>query len=181
MSDDHTLLPSTPTCNPHHNTVLQTLGHPPFLTKLLARRYQHRSYTKMTLHLHFATSTPRCWTHTHTKTHMYQIKHKQTHTLIIKCPHKRIPHTIQAPVHFLVIPKVRDGLTELSRAEERHEAVLGHLLFVAQKVAKQGCELLVGCGWRGGRWCLHPLTVLVLLLCPRGVHAIGCFILFHCS
>lgn len=41
-------------------------------------------------------------------------------------------------MHFLVIPKFRDGLTELSRAEERHEAILGHLLFVAQKVAKQG-------------------------------------------
>lgn len=43
----------------------------------------------------------------------------------------------QAPVHFLVIPKVRDGLTQLSNAEERHEPLLGHLMFVAQKVAKQ--------------------------------------------
>lgn len=43
----------------------------------------------------------------------------------------------QAPVHFLVIPKARDGLTRLSRAEERHKALLGHLLYVAQLVAKQ--------------------------------------------
>ncbi|KAI8473183.1 MAG: kinase C binding protein [Monoraphidium minutum] len=43
----------------------------------------------------------------------------------------------QAPVHFLVIPKDRDGLTRLCKAEERHKALLGHLLFVAQLVAKQ--------------------------------------------
>lgn len=41
-------------------------------------------------------------------------------------------------MHFLVIPKARDGLTQLSCAQERHEAVLGHLLVVAHKVAKQG-------------------------------------------
>lgn len=44
----------------------------------------------------------------------------------------------QAPVHFLVIPKHRDGLTQLSNADDRHEPVLGHLLVVAAKVAKQG-------------------------------------------
>lgn len=43
----------------------------------------------------------------------------------------------QAPVHFLVIPKSRDGLTQLSKAEEKHEALLGHLMFVAQKMAKK--------------------------------------------
>merc|ERR1711934_667140 len=42
----------------------------------------------------------------------------------------------QAPVHFLVIPKVRDGLTRLSRAHEGHKDILGHLLYTAQKVAK---------------------------------------------
>eukprot|EP00803_Ostreobium_quekettii_P002223 evm.model.scf_291.12 EVM.evm.TU.scf_291.12 scf_291:101938-103235(-) len=47
----------------------------------------------------------------------------------------------QGPVHFLVIPKARDGLTRLSRAEERHKAVLGHLLYTAQEVAKkEGCS-----------------------------------------
>ena len=44
----------------------------------------------------------------------------------------------QAPIHFLVIPKQRDGLTQLAAAEERHETILGHLLFVATKVARQG-------------------------------------------
>ena len=46
----------------------------------------------------------------------------------------------QAPVHFLVIPKHRDGLTQLSNAEERHEQILGHLLLVAAKVANQGAQ-----------------------------------------
>ncbi len=50
------------------------------------------------------------------------------------------PRLGQAPVHFLVIPKHRDGLTRLSRAEERHKAILGHLLFVAQLVARQGAQ-----------------------------------------
>ena len=41
-------------------------------------------------------------------------------------------------MHFLVIPKVRDGLTQLSKATEQQEQLLGHLLIVASKVAKQG-------------------------------------------
>ena len=43
----------------------------------------------------------------------------------------------QAPVHFLVIPKRRDGLTRLQSIEERHEQLLGHLLVVASRVARQ--------------------------------------------
>ncbi|KAL6756490.1 kinase C binding protein [Haematococcus lacustris] len=43
----------------------------------------------------------------------------------------------QAPVHFLVIPKVRGGLTRLSKATEASKPLLGHLLYVAQLVAKQ--------------------------------------------
>jgi len=42
-----------------------------------------------------------------------------------------------APVHFLVIPKDKDGLERLSDCDERHKAVLGHLLWVAQHVARQ--------------------------------------------
>ena len=34
----------------------------------------------------------------------------------------------QAKVHFLVIPKVRDGLTMLEKAREDQEELLGHLL-----------------------------------------------------
>eukprot|EP01121_Diplochlamys_sp_Union-15-3_P013574 TRINITY_DN4234_c0_g1_i1.p1 TRINITY_DN4234_c0_g1~~TRINITY_DN4234_c0_g1_i1.p1 ORF type:complete len:136 (-),score=35.74 TRINITY_DN4234_c0_g1_i1:49-423(-) len=41
----------------------------------------------------------------------------------------------QAPVHFLVIP--REPITQLSKTEEKHEALLGHLLFVASKVARE--------------------------------------------
>ncbi|RLN49504.1 hypothetical protein BBJ28_00016023 [Nothophytophthora sp. Chile5] len=43
----------------------------------------------------------------------------------------------QAPVHILIIPKNRDGLTQLANAEERHEGILGHLLYAAKLVAKQ--------------------------------------------
>ncbi|XP_020249903.1 14 kDa zinc-binding protein-like [Asparagus officinalis] len=43
----------------------------------------------------------------------------------------------QAPTHILVIPKVRDGLTGLSKAEESHVEILGYLLYIAKLVAKQ--------------------------------------------
>lgn len=43
-----------------------------------------------------------------------------------------------APVHFLVIPKVKGGLSRLSRATEADKPTLGHLMYVAQQVAKQG-------------------------------------------
>ena len=42
-----------------------------------------------------------------------------------------------APKHFLVIPKDRDGLTGISKAEDRHAALLGHLMVVAAKCAQQ--------------------------------------------
>lgn len=45
---------------------------------------------------------------------------------------------MQAPVHFLVIPKHRNGLTQLSKSDEGQEQLLGHLLVVASKVALQG-------------------------------------------
>ncbi|KAF9613374.1 hypothetical protein IFM89_007452 [Coptis chinensis] len=43
----------------------------------------------------------------------------------------------QAPVHVLVIPKFRDGLTELGKAEMRHGEILGQLLYVARIVAEK--------------------------------------------
>ncbi|KAF0716791.1 Aste57867_2664 [Aphanomyces stellatus] len=46
----------------------------------------------------------------------------------------------QAPVHVIVIPKVRDGLTRLAKAEERHKEILGELMYAASVVAKN--ELL---------------------------------------
>ncbi|BBH01314.1 HISTIDINE TRIAD NUCLEOTIDE-BINDING 2 [Prunus dulcis] len=42
----------------------------------------------------------------------------------------------QAPVHVLVIPKFRDGLTELRKAELRHVEILGQLLHAAKIVAE---------------------------------------------
>lgn len=41
----------------------------------------------------------------------------------------------QAPHHFLVIPKER--ITQLSKSEPKHKSLLGHLMFVAQSVAKE--------------------------------------------
>ncbi|KAJ3669002.1 hypothetical protein LUZ60_010952 [Juncus effusus] len=43
----------------------------------------------------------------------------------------------QAPTHIIIIPKVKDGLTRLAMAEERHLEILGYLLYVAKLVAKQ--------------------------------------------
>lgn len=51
----------------------------------------------------------------------------------------------QAPTHFLVIPKARSGLTRLSKAVEAHKNLLGHLVYVAQDVAKKGVPMAVGC------------------------------------
>ena len=42
-----------------------------------------------------------------------------------------------AKVHFLVIPKDRQGLTQLCMADDSHAALLGHLMVVAAKTAKQ--------------------------------------------
>lgn len=73
-------------------------------------------------------------------------------TIFDKIIHKQIPSKVVyedehvfafrdvnpvAPVHILVIPKNKDGLTGLSRAEERHEQILGKLLIAASKIAKQ--------------------------------------------
>lgn len=73
-------------------------------------------------------------------------------TIFDKILQKEIPSTVvyedekvlsfrdiapQAPTHIIIIPKVRDGLTGLSKAEERHEDILGHLLYTAKVIAKQ--------------------------------------------
>jgi len=36
-----------------------------------------------------------------------------------------------------VIPKNKDGLSGLSKAEDKHEKILGKLLITASKIAKQ--------------------------------------------
>ncbi|KAM0027431.1 putative histidine triad (HIT) protein [Helianthus debilis subsp. tardiflorus] len=62
----------------------------------------------------------------------------------------------QAPTHILLIPKVKDGLTGLSKAEERHSEILGHLLYTAKVVAKQegleeGFRIVINDGPNGGQ------------------------------
>eukprot|EP01031_Cornospumella_fuschlensis_P026115 gene26115-31533_t len=52
----------------------------------------------------------------------------------------------QGPVHFLVIPKNKDGLNRLSNAREDQKGLLGHLMYTAQKVAHD--EGLVPGGFR---------------------------------
>ena len=65
-----------------------------------------------------------------------------------------------APTHILVIPKHKDGLSGISKAEEKHEAILGKLLVAAAKVAKlenleQGYRLVINEGKHGGQEVPH--------------------------
>jgi diadenosine tetraphosphate (Ap4A) HIT family hydrolase len=60
----------------------------------------------------------------------------------------------QAPVHIIIIPKKLDGLNMLSNAEQRHEAILGHLMYVATVIAKEqklddGYRLVINNGKNG--------------------------------
>ena len=52
----------------------------------------------------------------------------------------------QAPTHFLVIPKKRGNLSQLSKAKTEDKALLGHLMFIAQQVAHE--EGIAGSGFR---------------------------------
>jgi len=45
----------------------------------------------------------------------------------------------QAPFHILVIPKQRDGLTQLSHAREDQATLLGQLLYRAGQLGKEHC------------------------------------------
>lgn len=65
-----------------------------------------------------------------------------------------------ASTHILIVPKKRDGLTRLSNAEERHESILGHLVLVGTKVAKQeglkeGYRLVINDGPHGCQSVYH--------------------------
>lgn len=71
-----------------------------------------------------------------------------------------LPILVVPAVHFLVIPKKRDGLTRLAKAEARHTAILGHLLLVASRVAKQeglmeGYRVTVNDGPNGSQSVYH--------------------------
>nr|CAI5849864.1 unnamed protein product [Callosobruchus analis] len=70
----------------------------------------------------------------------------------------------QAPVHFLVIP--RKPISQLSKAEDADETLLGHLLIVAKKVAEKrglndGFRIVINDG-RVGAQSVYHLHVHVL-------------------
>jgi histidine triad (HIT) family protein len=58
------------------------------------------------------------------------------------------------------VPKKLDGLVGISKAEERHQAILGHLLLTAKKVAAEqgldkGYRLVINEGEDGGQAVPH--------------------------
>uniref|UniRef100_A0A131XHE1 HIT domain-containing protein n=1 Tax=Hyalomma excavatum TaxID=257692 RepID=A0A131XHE1_9ACAR len=64
----------------------------------------------------------------------------------------------QAPVHFLVIPK--KAIPQLSKAAEDDKDILGHILHVAQQVAKQqkldkGFRIVINDGPQGCQSVYH--------------------------
>ncbi len=65
----------------------------------------------------------------------------------------------QAPVHILVIPKVRDGLVQLSKARSDQKELLGHLMYVAQEVGKKECpkgfRIVINDGEHGAQSVYH--------------------------
>ncbi|KAL3800287.1 hypothetical protein ACHAW5_009869 [Stephanodiscus triporus] len=65
----------------------------------------------------------------------------------------------QSPVHIIVIPKNRDGLTKLSNAREDQKDILGHLMFVAQSVGKKECpngfRIVINDGEHGAQSVYH--------------------------
>lgn len=76
----------------------------------------------------------------------------------------------QAPVHFLVIP--RKPITQLSKAEEADEKLLGHLMLVAKNVAhqkglKKGFRLVINDGSVG---CQSIYHLHIHILSGRQMH-----------
>jgi histidine triad (HIT) family protein len=65
----------------------------------------------------------------------------------------------QAPVHCLVIPKQRQGLTQLCKAQESQKDLLGHLLYVAAQVGSKECpngyRLVINDGADGAQSVYH--------------------------
>jgi histidine triad (HIT) family protein len=67
----------------------------------------------------------------------------------------------QAPVHVLVIPKERSGLTRLTKATPEHKFLLGHLMWVASEVARmeglseEGCRFVINDGPAGAQSVYH--------------------------
>ena len=65
-----------------------------------------------------------------------------------------------APTHILIIPKNKDGLTGVSKAEEKHEQILGKMFVAAARIAKQeglgnGYRLVINDGEHAGQTVSH--------------------------
>lgn len=64
-----------------------------------------------------------------------------------------------APVHVLIIPK--EHLSGMNEADEKHEALLGHILLTAKKlaqdlgVAETGYRIINNCGENAGQTVFH--------------------------
>ncbi len=62
-----------------------------------------------------------------------------------------------APVHFMIVPK--EHIESLASAEEKHQALLGKILLLAPKLAKQqglkGFRTMVNTGRDGGQEVFH--------------------------
>ncbi|GAQ79538.1 histidine triad family protein [Klebsormidium nitens] len=96
-------------------------------------------------------------------------------TLFDKIISKEIPATIvyeddlvlafrdispQAPTHIILVPKQRNGLTQLSKATEGNKEVLGHLLLKAGEIAKaekldEGFRVVINNGPQGCQSVYH--------------------------
>lgn len=68
--------------------------------------------------------------------------------------------TPQAPIHIIIIPKVTD-LKTLNDINEKHITLLGHIVFVAIKIAKSegisenGYRIVMNCNADGGQSIFH--------------------------
>ena len=64
----------------------------------------------------------------------------------------------QAPTHVLIIP--REEIASLDDLTDQHQLLVGHLVLVARKLARQlglakGCRVVVNCGEQGGQSVSH--------------------------
>ncbi len=65
-----------------------------------------------------------------------------------------------APVHILIIPKLKENLSGISKAEEKDKMILGSLLLASKKIGdslniKDGYRLVINEGRHGGQTVDH--------------------------
>jgi histidine triad (HIT) family protein len=63
------------------------------------------------------------------------------------------------PTHVVLIPKIRDGLTQLSLARSDQKGILGHLMYTASQIGKAECpdgfRVVVNDGVEGAQSVYH--------------------------